>query len=137
MKRTRGLTTYLLWQLPGWLVGAAVLAWAVETFGLPVPVAAILLGLYVGKDLALFPVMRVVFRPSASSKYVGATGVAVEPLDPVGYIRVGGELWKAQTSGERVAPGTHVVVREARGLTLLVEPREPRRRPSRPEIDDE
>jgi membrane protein implicated in regulation of membrane protease activity len=126
MKGTRGLATYLLWQLPGWIVAAVVLASAMEAFGLPVAVATILLVLYVGKDLALFPVMRAVFRPSASSRYVGATGVAVEPLAPAGYIRVGGELWKAQTSGARVAPGTPVVVRAARGLTLLVEPREPR-----------
>ena len=46
----------------------------------------------------------------------------LEWLSPSGYVRVGGELWRAEArDGRAIAAGARVVVREARGLSLVVE----------------
>jgi membrane protein implicated in regulation of membrane protease activity len=52
---------------------------------------------------------------------VGKAGVAVSELWPEGQVRVNGELWRARCEGG-CDTGTSVVVREVKGLTLLVEP---------------
>ncbi len=118
----RNFWRYLLWQLPGWLVAALALAWLDALLGLPLWVAAGLLALWIGKDLALFPLLRRAFQP-ASAGLVGACGHAVEALAPTGYVQVAGELWRAEAArpGAAIVAGRPVVVRERRGLTLVVE----------------
>ena len=75
------------------------------------------------KDLALYPTMRIIFRPPARTQPIGKRGEVVEALAPTGYIRVDGELWKATApaSGPPLPAGRQVVVRAAEGLTLLVD----------------
>lgn len=117
----RTLVRYLAWQLPGWLLGAlgiGALAWGLNLPGWVIPVGVALL---VVRDLLLYPAMRVVFRPALPVRPVGARGVCVESLAPSGYVRVGGELWRARASAP-VPAGAVVVVQAAHGLTLLVEP---------------
>lgn len=52
---------------------------------------------------------------------IGRTAVAVSALDPVGQVKLDGELWAAR-SDARVENGGTVVVRAVDGLTLVVEP---------------
>jgi membrane protein implicated in regulation of membrane protease activity len=52
---------------------------------------------------------------------VGKTGVAVGELWPEGQVKIGGEIWKARCAGG-CEPGTKVVVRAVKGLTLEVDP---------------
>lgn len=52
---------------------------------------------------------------------VGKRGVAVDALWPEGQVKLAGEIWKARCEGG-CDPGTPVVVREVRGLTLIVDP---------------
>ncbi|MBI2001511.1 MAG: NfeD family protein [candidate division NC10 bacterium] len=54
---------------------------------------------------------------------LGARAVAQERLAPGGYVLLGGERWRAESlrPHEVIAPGTAVIVRAARGLTLVVE----------------
>jgi membrane protein implicated in regulation of membrane protease activity len=120
----RTLVRYLAWQLPGWLLGG--LGIGVLTWGLALPAWVVPVGvaLLVGRDLLLYPTMRVVFQPAPPVRPLGARGVCVESLAPSGYVRVGGELWRARATGP-VPAGTVVVVRAAHGLTLLVEPAPP------------
>jgi len=123
MTRSEGriLARYLAWQLPGWLLGAlgiGALTWGLALPGWVVPVGVALL---VVRDLLLYPAMRVVFRPAPPVQPLGARGVCVESLAPSGYVRVGGELWRARAR-DPVPAGAVVVVLAAHGLTLLVEP---------------
>jgi len=55
---------------------------------------------------------------------MGARGIAQERLAPSGYIRVNDELWKAEALGKdrEIAKGEAVLIREIKGLTLIVEP---------------
>jgi membrane-bound ClpP family serine protease len=88
--------------------------------------AALLLALWVAKDFALYPLLRVGYMPSApdgSGTLIGAIGTARDRLDPTGWVRVGSELWQAELARESapVEAGGRVRVLSVRGLTLRVE----------------
>lgn len=79
------------------------------------------------KDLILYPLVRHAYEDgpkTGSLALVGARGVAEEALNPSGYVRIRGELWRAVTiSADRaVAPGADVEVIDAKGMSLLVRP---------------
>ena len=63
-------------------------------------------------------------RPGDIKSLIGTEGIAEERLDPSGYIRVHGELWRAEVI-EKAIPvekGQTVQIERASGLTLLVKP---------------
>ncbi len=118
---------YWLFQTPGIVMAAVVLyaLYASEVLGPRWAVA--LFGLWLVKELALFPFLRVAYEPhgkGGTHDLVGATGIAAEDLNPTGYIRLGAELWRAEIrgSGEPILAGRQVRVRAVLGLTLICEP---------------
>ena len=50
---------------------------------------------------------------------VGAIGIVSTPCRPLGQVRVGGELWRAECL-DGADPGDEVEVQSVNGLTLLV-----------------
>lgn len=53
---------------------------------------------------------------------VGRTAYTLDPLNPDGQIKIGGEIWLARSCSGNVIPSRHpVIVREIRGNLLLVE----------------
>ena len=52
---------------------------------------------------------------------IGATGRVVEPLRPIGRVRVRGEVWRAR-SDEAIGQGARIRVTARERLTLVVEP---------------
>jgi membrane protein implicated in regulation of membrane protease activity len=117
----------LLLQIPDTVLAGIVL-WLLHTWAdLPGAWVAGLFGVWVVKDVAMYPLLRDAFAPSRTTgpeMLVGAQGIVVAPLAPGGYVRVGGELWAAECAPPRngeVPAGCPIVVRAARGLTLLVE----------------
>jgi len=117
---------YLAFELPGWLVAVLVLAALVHADQLSFAVASLLLGLWVLKDLVLFPLLRIAYEPGpvdATEALVGVLAVAQEEFSQSGYVRIGPELWRAELVGkvDTVPAGTTLRVRAVRGLTLLVE----------------
>lgn len=120
-EQRRSFVRYVGWQAPGWLVAAVVLFWLHEAFGLTTWLAVVAFTAYVGKDLALYPAMRAVFRPPAPSVPIGRRATAVNHLAPTGLVRVDGELWNARVRGGAVPINGEVIIREAEGLTLIVE----------------
>lgn len=119
----RELGRYLLCQLPTWGILALALVWFIRVMDLGRWIAAAVFCLVVSMDLVLFPVMRAAFGPSPPMRPIGNRGEAIEVLEPSGYIRVSGEVWKAEVRrpGKRIPVGGTVVVRGVRGLTLLVD----------------
>ena len=92
--------------------------------------AVLLFGLWLVKDLVLFPVLRIGYETGgggAGAGLVGASGVAQDDLraDRVGYVRVGAELWRARldlgSAAAEIQQGTRVRVTALRDLTLIVE----------------
>ena len=63
-------------------------------------------------------------RPGDIKSLIGTEGIAEERLDPFGYIRVHGELWRAEVIGKTIPieKGQTVLIERACGLTLLVKP---------------
>jgi membrane-bound serine protease (ClpP class) len=60
---------------------------------------------------------------TGTSELIGQLGIVRQPLDPVGLVFVHGELWRAQTDGDPLAPGQSVRVEGIDdGLTLTVAP---------------
>ena len=83
------------------------------------------IALSLSKDIILFPYVWSAFDSKAPSKMrtiIGQRGTAIEPLAPEGYIRLQGELWKAETvSGcPAIGKGETVKVESAQGLKVFV-----------------
>jgi membrane-bound ClpP family serine protease len=57
---------------------------------------------------------------TGSEGMIGLTGEVIEPLTPVGVIKVSDEYWKAKSPGEDIAAGEAVEILELNGLTLMV-----------------
>lgn len=96
-----------------WLLGVEI----------PLPViivAALLLGgiIFMTYKLVL-PAMHKK-RITGSEGMIGLTGIVIEPLAPVGVVRVGDENWKAKIVGESIAVDEEVEVLGLEGLTLKV-----------------
>jgi membrane-bound serine protease (ClpP class) len=120
------LTRYTLLQIPGWIVTAAVLAIPLELGLISFRIAAILFGLLLLKDAIVYPFVRRAYEPVGKSRVEDLIGHCAEvrrDLKPEGYVRLRGELWRAEaeTGGDLIAPGDRVRVVGARGLTLIVE----------------
>ncbi|MBM3143350.1 MAG: nodulation protein NfeD, partial [Chloroflexi bacterium] len=54
---------------------------------------------------------------------VGCEGVVTRSLNPEGYVKIQGVLWKATCAEGYLEVGTEVVVLEVDGLKLLVVPK--------------
>jgi membrane protein implicated in regulation of membrane protease activity len=121
---------YLLFQVPQWLVIGFILWVLVRWSAIPPWAAGVALAAWVLKDLATFPLVRRAYESDArtgAETLIGARAIAQDTLDPEGYIKVNGELWKgrADPTGETIAAGTVVQVRAAQGMTLIVSARSP------------
>jgi membrane protein implicated in regulation of membrane protease activity len=116
---------YLVFQVPGWVIVGGALMAAVHWWQLSERVAWLILGLFVTKDLALFPVVRKAYEPGDGRHVrdlVGHGARARDALAPAGYVRVGSELWRAELREGGEAPaGSALRVVEVRGLTLIVD----------------
>lgn len=82
----------------------------------------IVLGIVATLSVLLLLVRRAMRRPVAVGKeeLVGKIGVATTNLAPKGFVRLKGERWSAVCKG-RIRRGEKVVVRDVKGVTLIVE----------------
>jgi len=116
---------YLLFQVPSWFVWILALILIRHWLDLPwwiIPGVAIP---WVVKDIIAFPYVWRAYDPSEEGRHplLGAEGIVVKPLNPSGYIRVRGELWRAEVAGGGSIPqGETVRVQNVQGLTLIVQP---------------
>lgn len=119
------LIRYLLFQLPGWVLAAAILTGLRYWAGIPGWVALGLFMLWVAKDLVMYPLLRTAYESGAKTgaeQLIGARGIAQDELSPRGYVRVRGELWRAEVrpSDPPIPRGGPVRVLAADGMTLIV-----------------
>ncbi len=118
---------YLLFQLPGWGFAWLGLYVAWRWWGLSSTLAVSLFGLLLLKDLVVYPFVRDAYseRPSSMvgpERLIGAVAVTGEEIGTTGYLRIRGELWRAEAPpGTSIGPGVRVRVRQVRGLTAQIE----------------
>lgn len=103
-----------------------------EFVNIPLLLVVIFLVLWVIKDIAMFFRVWKSYVTENSSpmlELVGLEAQVVESLDPVGYVRVRGELWKAELVDPRhpARLGERTRVVSGEGMTLIVEKCDERR----------
>ncbi|MCP4007206.1 MAG: hypothetical protein GY725_23735 [bacterium] len=124
---SRGFAKYLVLQIPEGIVAGLLIFWAQAWLEWPLWSAFLALGLWIGKDLAMYPFVRKVFEEDLVARagvglLIGQSAITEDELAPSGYVRVKGELWRAEVhvgSGQ-ISRGERVKVCEVRGLTLVV-----------------
>ena len=81
------------------------------------------MALMVGLVVAKLVQVRRAEVVTGQEELIGQVGIVRQELDPVGLVFVHGELWRAKTDGEPIAPGRHVRVEGLEdALTLTVAP---------------
>ena len=118
---------YLLFQVPEWLLLALFLWLLVDRSAVPDWTGEVFFACWVVKDLVLYPWLRRAYETEVRTgvdRLISAKGVTQERLDPEGYVRIHGELWKARAdfADKIIDPETKVRVRAAAGMTLIVRP---------------
>ena len=115
---------YTALQVPGWVLALALGWWIRTSFDAPGWLPPAILLAWVVKDMALYPLLRSAYDVNEAppvERLIGRRGVAIEPLAPSGYVRIGGELWRARASGATpIATDLAVEVVGAGGLVLSV-----------------
>jgi membrane protein implicated in regulation of membrane protease activity len=108
-----------------WMMLGLVIAAAVRWFDVPAWPGLIVLGVWIAKDLLLFPSARRYYESQPPQRrMIGEEGEALCRLDPEGFARVRGEIWQVRAADDTAAiqAGAPVRVREAQGMRLLVDP---------------
>jgi membrane protein implicated in regulation of membrane protease activity len=121
---------YLLFQIPGWALAAILLGALRSWLDLPLWAALLIFAAYVAKDFALYPFLRHSYRQDPRTqleRLIGERAVAAETLNPAGFIRLRGELWKAavRPGSAAIERGAEVEIEGAEKWTLIVAPAAP------------
>ena len=117
---------YALLQIPFTALLVIVLILIRKWVDLPIWFVFGLVALLVIKDIALYPLVWRAYDPDSpalSSQMEGARGIAIDDLQPTGYVEIGAERWRAEVigGGPAIRRGQRIRVREIHGLTLLVQ----------------
>jgi len=119
------LVRYSLIQIPGWIILAGLLWWAVRFDWIAFTTAAGIMALWLLKDAALYPLCRPAFEhgpATGSQALIGQEATVIRPLDPQGQVRLNGELWSARSGDDApINCGEVVRVRDTEGLVLIVQ----------------
>lgn len=123
----RVLGKYWALQIPGTLLLIVILHLLQDYLSISTWLLWSIVGFWVVKDVMLYPIVWRSYDPGYPAtlhSLDGARGVATEQLDPSGYVRVRGELWRAELArGARpVKKGEPIRVQTMRDFTLLVIP---------------
>jgi membrane protein implicated in regulation of membrane protease activity len=124
---TRVLVKYLLIQFLSWVLWTLVLILVQHWIHFPGWVIPAFIAVWVAKDIIMFPFVWRAYdseRGERGHPRAGAQAVVVKKISPAGYVRIDGELWRAETAEQEtsIPPGETVTVEGIKGLTLLVRP---------------
>lgn len=126
VRRWQVVGRYTLFQLPEMTIVGIALVLGVEYGVVSELWARVLFGVWILKEIALFPFVRAAYEPvdpNVASALIGRRGVVTRRLDPDGSVRIGPELWRARVDADRAPldPGLEVCVKSVEGLTLHVD----------------
>ena len=121
------LIRYSLLQLPAIVIviGGIVLIQKWDILSLWMSLLIVIV--WIVKDIILFPFVWRAYdwdQKEYIDTMIGMNGITQEKLDPMGYIMIRGELWKAEIikDFEFIEKGKKVQVKKVKGLTLFVKP---------------
>ena len=118
---------YARYQIPDVATFVLILFVIHQWVGLSLGLFIALASLWMAKYVFVFSFVWRAYdkpRPGDVTSLIGTQGIAEERLDPSGYVRVHGELWRAEVIGKTIAieKGQTVLIEKADGLTLFVKP---------------
>ena len=102
-----------------------IVLWGLPQLGIHIPLAgliALMVALAAG-DIIIYQMGSRALRRKPMvglPDMVGSKGKVVSRLDPVGLVRIKGELWEAESAGGRIDTGEKVIVVGQEGLKLVV-----------------
>ena len=125
--KRRIVQRYALYQIPDVAILIVILFVLHQWVGLTLWLFIGFISLWMLKYVVVFSFVWRAYdkpRPGDVTSLIGTQGTAEERLDPSGYVRVHGELWRAEVIGKTMAieKGQTVLIEKADGLTLLVKP---------------
>ena len=120
---------YWILQLPATALIIVILLLLRNRLDIPEWAIWSIVSIWVAKDALLYPLVWRSYDagyPVTAHSMEGAHGVATERIDPTGYVRVRGELWRAELMNGAlpIDKGERVLVEMRRDFTLLVRPRD-------------
>jgi membrane protein implicated in regulation of membrane protease activity len=123
--KRRIVLRYALYQIPDMTIFVLILFMLRQWVDLSLWLYIGFVSLWMVKYLLVFTFVWPAYdrpRPGDVKSLIGTEGIAEERLDPSGYIRVHGELWRAEVIGKTIPieKGQTVLIERACGLTLLV-----------------
>jgi membrane protein implicated in regulation of membrane protease activity len=133
-RQARILIRYALFQIPGLVLLTLILILVRHWVDLPEWFFWGAIAAWLAKDVILFPFVWRAYdrdRLRELQSLVGTEGIVEERLAPYGYVRVHGEFWQAEMTGEGspIERGEIVKIQKIEGLKLLVERRRERKDP--------
>jgi membrane-bound serine protease (ClpP class) len=125
------LLRYFLLQLPGIFFIAALIILLYLIKAVSFKVIWIVLAVWIIKDIVLYPLIWKSYDLSPNpgkASMIGRRGVALEAINPTGYVLVNGESWSARLKNKKsvIRKGEPVYVSDVQGLTLVVRPLTPK-----------
>ncbi len=125
--KRRIVLRYALYQIPDMAIFVLILFMLHQWVDLSLWLYIGLVSLWMVKYVLVFTFVWPAYdkpRPGDVKSLIGIEGIAEECLDPSGYIRVHGELWRAEVIGKTIPieKGQTVLIERACGLTLFVKP---------------
>jgi membrane protein implicated in regulation of membrane protease activity len=121
---------YILLNIPELAAAVLILIIIQHWVALPTWLFWSIIGFWIVKDVLMFPFVWRAYdwdRSLQSGPMIGARGIARQRLAPSGYVRIKGELWRAERFGKGppIEAGQAVRVEKREGLTVFVVPAAP------------
>ena len=120
------LIKYILLEIPDLAILLILLSVLSKFFNISTCLMITIIFIWIAKDIILFPKVWKAYdsnNPSPIEQLIGMEGIVMHPPNPVGYIKVKGELWKAEIRNHKypVSKGDEIKVCAVKGTTLIIE----------------
>jgi membrane-bound ClpP family serine protease len=105
----------------------SILLLLLSLLGIPFWLVGAILFLWITKDIIMYPFVWRAYDKwdtDTTGSLIGLQGRVIECLSPSGYVKVRGELWRAELfdSNHPVSEGESVKILDSTGNTLIVQP---------------
>ncbi len=122
----RALIKYVLLQIPDLILLIIALIIFNKFINVSTWLMTTIIAVWIAKDIAIFTKVWKAYDsnyPNQKEQLIGMDGIVMDELNPVGYVKVKSELWKAEITdpGFPVKKGDKIKVYGVKGMKLTVE----------------